>query len=40
MPTQILPYQYVIKLNKYLYGLKKANNRSNQYIHSLILQFA
>lgn len=40
MPTQILPYQYVIKLNKYLYGLKKANNRFNQYIHSLILQYA
>ena len=40
MPSQILPYQYVIKLNKYLYGLKKANNRFNQHIHSLILKFA
>ena len=40
MPTQILPHEYVIKLKKYLYGLKKANNRFNQYIHSLIIKFA
>ena len=39
LPGDILPAYKVIKLHKYLYGLKKANNKFNEHFHHLLIAF-
>ena len=39
LPGDILEKTYAIKLHKYLYGLRKANNKFNQYFHQILLNF-
>lgn len=39
LPGDILPKHKVIRLHKYLYGLKKANNKFNEHFHHILLAF-
>ena len=39
LPGDILPKNLVIKLHKYLYGLKKANHKFNEHFHHILLAF-
>ena len=39
LPAQIMSKQYAIRLNKYLYGLKKANRKFNEYFHQILLRY-
>jgi len=39
LPAQIMSKQYAIRLNKYLYGLKKANRKFNEYFHQMLLRY-
>jgi hypothetical protein len=39
LPAQIMSKQYAIRLKKYLYGLKKANKKFNEYFHQILLRY-
>ncbi len=39
LPGDILPKAKVIRLHKYLYGLKKANNKFNEHFHHILIAF-
>jgi len=39
LPGDILSKSYVIKLHKYLYGLKKANSKFNQHFHDILINY-
>lgn len=39
LPSQIMTNQYIIRLKKYLYGLKKANNKFNEHFHQILLRY-
>ena len=39
LPGDILPNTYAIKLHKYLYGLRKANSKFNEYFHAILVKY-
>ena len=39
LPGDIMSKTYAIKLHKYLYGLRKANNKFNEYFHQILVKY-
>jgi len=39
LPGDIMSKTYAIKLHKYLYGLRKANSKFNEYFHQILVKY-